>query len=99
MDQARLNATSQSPHATLTCLVARMMAPHLGQEYLRLQFLLVACPPPFTVIVVSLPSSLSSFPFNLIWKTVLRLAVKSSMSDCWASHSAVWAVRVVTVHS
>ena len=34
----------------------------------------------------------------LIWKAVLRLAVKSSMPGCWASHSAVSSVRVVTVH-
>ena len=31
-------------------------------------------------------------------KGVLRLAVKSSIPGCWASHSAVSSVRVVTVH-
>ena len=56
-------AMSQSPHTTLTCLVARMMAPHLGQTYLMLRFLLVLRTTPFTVIVVSSPSSSSSSPF------------------------------------
>ena len=97
MDQARSKGTSQSPHTTLTCFVARMMAPHLGQTYLMLRFLLVLRPPPFTVIVVSSPSSSSSSPFTLLWKAVLRLAVKSYIPGCWASHSAVSSVKVVTV--
>ena len=37
--------TSQSPHTTLTCRVARMMAPQCGQTYLMLRFLLVLRPP------------------------------------------------------
>ena len=93
MDQARSKGTLQSPHNTLTCFVARMIAPHSGQTYLMLRFLLVVWPPRI-VGFGSSPSSLSS-SVTLIWKAVLRLAVKSAMPGCWASHSAVSAVSSV----
>ena len=52
------NATLQSPHTTLTCFVARMIAPHTGQTYLMLRFLLAWRPPRMVVVVgVSSPSS------------------------------------------
>ena len=58
-----------------------------------LRFLLVLRPP-LMVVVVSSPSSSSDL--GLIWNTVLRLAVISSIPNCWASHKTVSSASVVS---
>ena len=86
-------ATSQSPHITFTSLVARMIAPHFGQTYLMLRFLLALRPP--LMVVADFPSS---SPLVLIWSVVCRLVAMSLNSGWRATHSAVYETSSVTVH-
>ena len=65
-----------------TCFVAQTIAPHAGQTYLELRFLLIWRPPQI-VVVVGEPSSSSEVV--VICRSVLRLAAMSAMPGCAAN--------------